>query len=555
MRRFTLNQRLTLAVVLALLPIAIISIAQGLASRQNAQQLIAERLTSSALATAAVQREPIVTAEKMLQLLSRNPAVRGMGAGCSKLMASTIEDRDQIVNYVVSDAAGRARCSGLPYPDGTSFAGLSWWEEGRRTPGFSISKPTIGVISKRQILTGILPLYDPSGTKFEGMITAGIQMSWIESALSRTMTSPDAITAIADESGAILIAAKPTSLKKIDVRAAFGRATTVLDATGVQWLYSAAPIYDRKLFVVYAEPQKTLTSFARNQLRINVVLPLLAILLTSLVVWVAVQRLVVRWLRELGGLADQFAEGDYSGNPARFAAAPMEIAGLSDDLHSMSDAISQRNAALETAAKVTLAMSREVNHRVKNNLQMVMSLLSLQTAQVDDPAAKLILNQTRARMAALGLIYRLMYNDDDGAEAGRVNLRRLFVELASQLRNDATNGQHIDVECIAPDVTRSVDQAIPLAMLIVEAATNAYRHAFPEARHGKIAITLVMAEAHGNLLVHDNGIGFDPAISPGAMGVELMNAFAFQLDGQLRIESQSGNGVSVALRYPDVEAD
>ena len=109
MRRFTLNQRLTLAVVLALLPIAIISIVQGLASRQNAQQLIAERLTSSALATAAVQREPIITAEKMLQLLSRNPAVRAMGAGCSKLMANTIEDRDQIVNYVVSDASCTTR--------------------------------------------------------------------------------------------------------------------------------------------------------------------------------------------------------------------------------------------------------------------------------------------------------------------------------------------------------------------------------------------------------------------------------------------------------------
>jgi two-component sensor histidine kinase len=550
LRSLTLNQRLIFAVSIALTPVAALSVIQGVSSYQYGQRLIRERLISSALATAAVQREPVARSQQMLESMARNPDVLAMTSRCSGVMRAAMRDQSQIVNYIRSDAAGIPRCSGIAVTEPTSFADQQWWRDAVKAHGFSLSRPTIGQVSRRRVLLALLPLFDNRTGAFQGMVSAGVQLSWVETALQRTTLSSDAVAAIAGSDGTILIAAKPSSLKKIDVKSSFGTSTLSTDDTGKKWLYSSAPIYDRQLFVVYAEPQSALVGFTRSQLRADIALPILAVLLASIAVWMGVNQAVTRWLRELGSLARQFANGDYAGSRERFQSAPSEIIALSADLHDMAAGIEKRNADLEAAAATTVAMAREVNHRVKNNLQLIISLLGLQAGQIKDEAALLTLSQTRIRIGALGVIYRLMYDEDGGAEGGKVNLQRLFTDLCTQLRMDAIGRTGVDLECSAPDITLSVDTVIPLALFTVEAVTNAFRHGFPDGERGVIVATLSIDTAW-RLAVEDNGRGFDTGVPTATIGVELMNAFARQLGGDLLIDTYPGQGVKIALTFPE----
>ena len=550
MRHLTLNQSLLLAVLIALLPIAFISVTQGLVNRQYAQSLIEETLSTTALATAAVQREPFALAERRLEMMAKEESVINNSPDCSVRLASALGSQEMIVNMARSDSSGRVRCSVLPVDGAATFEDEAWWQVASKKKGFSVSAPLIGSISKQQILVAVHPLFNDAGD-FDGMITAAIKTSWMKSALQKTTLSPDALAAIADGNGKIILSAKPSSLKSVNVKASFAKANSIVDTSGVRWTYSSAPLHNRQLHVVYAEPQTKLSAFARNQFRTDLLLPILALLLTSVAVWIGVNRLVVRWLRELAILANQFAQGNYTGDPTKFASAPIEITSLSEDMHGMAAAISQRSDDLAKAAATTKMMAREVNHRVKNNLQMVMSLIGLQAAQVKDDQARLVLDQTRVRMGALALIHRLLYDHGDQAEQGLIDMGQILPELCAQLRTDAMiYGRDVDLSCTTDRVVGPVDQAIPITLFIVEAVSNAYRHAFPDDRNGHIKITMERVDGTITLTIADNGIGFEPESSVGAMGTTLMDAFARQVNGKLTTNSTPNFGVEITLVYP-----
>lgn len=549
MRRLTINQALVLAVCVALLPVAAFSIIQGLVARQHTQSLIAERLISSVLVTAASQRDAVTMTEHLLGILARDPAVLSMGSRCSDVLANAIAGQDTVINVIRSDESGAVRCSVLPFQAGTTFIDQDWWKSGKLRRDFGLSAPTVGQVSGKRVIVAIKPIFDKSG-RFDGMVTAAIPISWIERALDRTRLSGNAIAALADKDGRILVSTTAIPFSRVNLEASFSRSASLSDRDNDRWLYSSAPIFRRDLHVVYAEPRGALTGFARDQLRANFLLPLLALAFTSLAVWIGVHRLVVRWLRRLGALAGQFAAGNYAGDRERFSAAPKEISEFSDNLHGMADAIAHRNAELEKAAIETRAMAREVNHRVKNNLQMILGLLGLQSSRLPESEARLVLDQTRARIAALGLVQRLAYDTGTRAEQGLVDMQTLLGELCQQVRSDFSGRRDIVLDCKAEPLEEHVDRAIPLALIVLETIANAFRHAFPDGRPGTIHVVLEEIEGERILSVTDNGAGFDPA-QPAAnrMGRDLMAGLARQLDAEMAIDTAPGKGMKVTVRY------
>lgn len=549
MRRLTLNQALILAVFVSLLPVAAFSILQGLLAQRHNQSLIGERLTSSALATAAMQREPIALSERVLGSLARNSVIRGMADGCSELIADVISDQQILINIIRSDTSGAVRCSALPFKPGTTFSGEDWWETGKTRQGFSVSRPTIGKVSGKRVIIAVNPLFDERN-RFQGMMTAAIPIRWIEQALNKTRLSADAVAALADQDGRILVASAPTTISRVDIDASFARTATLTDGQSKKWLYSSAPIYRRELHVVYAEPQSALTGFARDQLRADFVFALLSLLFASLAVWIGMHRLVIRWLRRLGDLARQFAAGDFRGDRDLFRSAPYEIADFSENLHSMSEAISRRNAELEQAAIETRAMAREVNHRVKNNLQMILSLLGLQSARLPDSAARTVVDQTRARIAALALVQRLAYDTGTRAEQGFVDMPALLNELCEQVKAEFSGRRDISLLCEAEISEEHIDRAVPLALIVLEAVANAFRHGFPEGRGGKVLVTFREERGTRVLTISDDGTGYDPALRDARrMGRDLMVGLARQMDAQLNTRASAGSGVTITVEF------
>jgi two-component sensor histidine kinase len=546
--KLTLNQRLLLAVLTALLPIAIFSVYQAIANQQYSQQLVADRLAVRALAAASDQREPINATQMALSTLIQNPDVYDANPRCVEIFRENLRAQNALVNIIWSDATGKPICSVLPVPSGTSFANDEWWKRGVSTRKFVLSTPVVSAISKRRVIIAMQPLFSSSGT-YLGAVSAGINLAWIEKSLRENDSPADSLVGIADAGGNMMMSSGPRRFQKIDVAKSFGTAATVKSYDGDEWMYSSAPLYEGQLHVVYAEQAQPLVVPMRDQMRAGVLWPVLAILLTMFAVWLGVNKMVVRWLKELGQVTRQFAGGDYSERRARFASAPPEIAEVGLDLHSMALAITERNEALEASMVATRAMAREVNHRVKNNLQMIMSLLALQSAQVKNNEARHVLDQTRVRMAALALIHRLLYEKGDDADQGEVDMDRVFKELCSQLHHSVGANTNIKLNCKAEIGSRPVDEAIPVALLAVEAVTNVYRHAFPSGGSGSVSVTLSKADDLITLEISDTGVGFDPMSNPTFMGMDLIRAFVEQLDGKLEIDAAPDNGVTVKLGY------
>src|SRR5262249_20192999 len=146
------------------------------------------------------------------------------------------------------------------------------------------------------------------------------------------------------------------------------------------------------------------------------------------------------------------------------------------------------------------------HHRVKNNLQIVMSLLSLQAGQLRDPAAQEALRQAQMRVNALALVHRIL-NEIEGQRA--VNLKDLLHDLAAQIKEGfGSDSRSIDITFELVDCYVTTDIAVPLTLFTVEALTNAFKHAYPNNAGGTVLISLAhIGDGKMILSVSDNGVG------------------------------------------------
>ena len=249
------------------------------------------------------------------------------------------------------------------------------------------------------------------------------------------------------------------------------------------------------------------------------------------------------WVLKLREQAAGIAAGNYMSAGFAFADAPPGIAGLSRDLDGLALTLAER----ETVRK---ALALEVHHRVKNNLQIVTSLLTMQANRIENPAAREALGQTRARIGGLALIHRLLYEQVDDGCLAALDIGRLIPELCAQFRLWNAERREIAFACQSSAAHVPLDSALPLVLLAVEAVTNAYAYAFPAGRSGAVNLRFC-AEPCGDaaLIIEDDGIGFDSGANAGSMGRLLMLGFARQLGGKLAITSSPGLGTEVRLDY------
>src|SRR6185295_7845664 len=241
------------------------------------------------------------------------------------------------------------------------------------------------------------------------------------------------------------------------------------------------PLSGAKFFAVLSAPRLAPIAIENVSAFGNFALPLLAWLLALVTAWLATDRLVLRWLDYLRRIAGLYASGKLSVQPIRAKrAAPGEINVLADTLEEMAVRIRDRNARLESAVSARDAAMKEIHHRVKNNLQIINSLLSLQSRKVKDPAAIAVLDDARARINALSLIHRSLYEHND---IRSVDVKPFFSELATHLDQAlGAEDQKIKIDSQIDEDTVDADVAVPLALFTAEAVTNAVKHAFPAGR-------------------------------------------------------------------------
>jgi two-component sensor histidine kinase len=209
--------------------------------------------------------------------------------------------------------------------------------------------------------------------------------------------------------------------------------------------------------------------------------------------------------------------------------------------------VRERTAELAATLKEREIMLLEIHHRVKNNLQVITSLINMQVREVKDDFSRKALQECQARIQTIALIHEKLYQSKDYS-------RVPFSEYAKTLATNIFHAAGISPTSIALNLeieplSLAVDKAIPCGLLLNELITNALKHAFPNARRGTVRVELRKAgDLEIVLAVGDDGIGlsahFDPAQS-NSLGVQLVTTLVEQLDGRLEITRAGGTTFSV----------
>lgn len=191
---------------------------------------------------------------------------------------------------------------------------------------------------------------------------------------------------------------------------------------------------------------------------------------------------------------------------------------------------------------------REVYHRVKNNLQVVYSMLSIQGRALGEGAGGAALSETAARVRAMALVHDRLYRS---GTVESMPVRDFVEELIANVKESAgADHSRVRVEAEIEEVTVGLDVAIPLGLLVNELVTNSIKHAFPNRASGKVTVCLYRVADAVELRVTDNGVGVESAKQSGptkSMGLRLAAALARQLGGVL--ESHSEGGAAFSVRF------
>lgn len=213
--------------------------------------------------------------------------------------------------------------------------------------------------------------------------------------------------------------------------------------------------------------------------------------------------------------------------------------------------VNQHSARIQAALREKETLLREVHHRVKNNLQVISSLLTLQARAEPDPNTKRILAESQSRVQSIALVHEKLYQSKDLA---RVDFAQYLAALVANLlhNHDGTRRGITSLVEVA-DLKLPVDLAIPCGMIVNELFTNALRHAFPVGRGGTIRVTARTSDATIELCVQDDGVGFpldaDPRNS-ASLGLELVFTFAEQIGAEIEVRHDQGTAFHIRFRSP-----
>jgi len=226
------------------------------------------------------------------------------------------------------------------------------------------------------------------------------------------------------------------------------------------------------------------------------------------------------------------------------------ILGVAHDISQRKEMEEKLLASLEEKE----ILLREIHHRVKNNLQVISSLLDLRAMRTRDERLRELCEEARAKIQTMALIHTHIYQSGEFTRIALKNYLRDLIHYLAQIHFDKKRG--ITVEITGEEIKLSVNQAMPLALVINEAIANAYKHAFPEGISGKITLDLQRMEHDWVCLrIKDNGVGLPDNLNfeqTTTLGWKLMRHLVTdQLRGRLQISGK--NGTEVKIEFPIIK--
>ncbi|MFA4893267.1 sensor histidine kinase [Brevundimonas sp.] len=551
--------RLGSAMAIALLPILVLGAfqAQSAFSAQDVErrsdlQLAAER-------TAANAKSHLDSTGVLLQALRPE----ALEVFCEPRLTDLVERLEDLDGLARLTATGVTTCASR----GLRQASPPWLVQAPDSPWFLRLKGGEGmVLARAPAAAGRSPglivairLERPLGA-FDGAMVALLPLASLQPDVDDPALPEGSQAALTDGDGRLLTATEADafvlsggqSLTGWVGRARSGASAIFEadDALGRHRVYAGAALAGRDVYALLSAPAPGLLSWARLNPVGALLVPLLAWFIAFGAVMLVSERIVIRWLNYLERIAAIYARGRFNVRPLQAMNAPAEIRALARTLDELAESIVTRDAALTASLAEKDALMREIHHRVKNNLQIISSLLSMQQRALTDPASKAAVGDTRQRISALALIYRTLYQSDDLRYA---DARIFLTELVGQLvASEAGRGIVVTSSVEADSLVVDPDKLAPLALWLVEAVTNAQKHAFA-GRGGALQVRFHVRGDKSVLEVQDDGPGVSETFRAG-VGRTLMGAFAKQLRGEVEMVPAEGGGTIARLVFATPEA-
>lgn len=541
---------------LALLPILVLGAVQAQADFREQAADRRSDLQLAASRTAAATKARLDGAFVLLEALSPE----ALGPYCSPRLAALINRLDDLDALFRVTATGDMVCASRPPQLNTSGAVVrsrDWFnrlragEESVVVRSAVANRPPALVVARR--------IERPMG-RFDGAMAAIIPLNTLQPDITDPALPKGAQAALTDADGNILTATDMAAFRLRDekltgwVERARNESSGVFEAKdqgGERRVYAGAALAGRDVYVLLSAPAPGLLSWARLNPIGSLLLPIAAWFTAFGAIMLVSERIVVRWLDYLERVAAIYARGRFSVRPVQAAHAPTEMRLLAKTLDELAENITSRDKMLNESLAEKDALMREIHHRVKNNLQIISSLLSMQQRALKDEAAKAALGDTRQRISALALIYRTLYQSENIRYA---DAREFLTDLVGQLvASDSGRGHLVTSAIEADSLVVDPDKLAPLALWLVEAVTNAQKHAFA-GRGGHLQVRFKVDGATSTLEVQDDGPGPDEAAVTAGVGRTLMGAFAKQLRGEAETVAAPGGGTIARMTFATPEA-
>lgn len=215
--------------------------------------------------------------------------------------------------------------------------------------------------------------------------------------------------------------------------------------------------------------------------------------------------------------------------------------------------LSELNRELRERVEERETLLREIHHRVKNNLQVVASMMNMQLRRSTDPATRSALGQCRMRVQAMALLHEKLYQSKSHAKVPFPEYVRSLA--ASVLDAAGTPDANVSMDVEVGEVHLPMAQAIPCGLILSELLSNSFRHAFPSGRRGRVRVSIRREAARVSLEVADDGVGLPEGAdfgSSSSLGWQLVATFAQQLNASVEVQTNGGTQVRLAFDAPEL---
>lgn len=553
-RGTSLQARVVILLAIAILPVGFVGIWQAVGTASEASRLEQERLVARTRNAAEEEKFLLAGAQGVLQGVAAAYATDGLSRkSCDQAMARITDSdpRYAIAAIILKD--GVIACASREAPEPGVDALVSGWglpllseNEMWISSGAPSMDVTLVNIARRLFRDG-----EHVATAIVGVPTSLLKV------FVRAEGREDFNMAILDWRGNLVadsVGTGPVDWWSEELRLERDflneeQIVTRTSASGAVRVYAIVPVVPGEFFAVGSWSADELIEDARSRTRQAVFYPAIVWLIALGVSYFAVHRLAVRHISYLRRVMMAFANGRRSVRASGVRSAAPEIAELGRSFDQLAAKIEQNEDDLEHSLEEKTTLLREVHHRVKNNLQLVISMMNMQMRRASDPRAREAIQGIANRVMSLASVHQLLYQVGD---LTAVRCDQLIREIVDHLIASDPRSQSVRLTCDLGPLELDADRAIPLALITTELIINALKYSGDDSAEdqNEIELRIELAESKGGMIELSVMNRFDTTkeLDPGT-GTQLNKAFARQLGGELSNEIKDGEfRVSLTFR-------